>query len=276
MLFVIVINYQNYFYQVGIAPIICWVNREAEALATDKDRKNYVAWWTAVANHLKDRDYLLSFNLFEELMTGRCSSTSSPDCPDSLHLQLDKYNQWTSDVVTAIRNTGGKNGKRILILSSPNMTAEGLKFIDKSIYENDDYMMAEFHLYASGPNKFSQSPKYWVGNGKKHGRAKVRDAFKGVKEFTNKTNLYTYFAEWMPVDNMKAELKEWEVIHFAKYFVKQIKKEGIPWSLNALDKYYDTKNGKWLTGKQTLKGKKKANEQKIDMEKVLKTIIEFM
>ena len=235
-----------------------------------------MAWWTAVANHLKDKDYLLSFNLFTELMTGRCKKTSLPKCPDSLHLKLHKYNQWTSDVVKAIRNTGGNNGKRILILASPNMTAEGLKFINKSIYKNDDYMMAEFHLYAAGPNKNPKSPMYWEGDGRKNGRDQVRKTFVGVKKFTKTSNLYTYFAEWMPIDNIKARLNESEVIHFARYFVQQIKKEKIPWSLNALDKFYDTRKGKWLTGTQTLKAKDMKNTQKIDMAKVLETIIKFM
>ena len=252
------------------------MNRDAEAYATDEDRKNYVAWWTEVAKQLKHKDYLLSFNLFTELAAGRCKKTNSPNCPDGLYRQIDKYNQWTSDVVNAIRNTSGKNDKRILILASPNKTADGLTSIKKSIYKNDDYMMVEFHLYAAGPNKNPKSAKYWEGDGRKNGRAQVRKTFKGVKRFTKASNLTTYFAEWMPIDNIKAGLNESEVIHFAKYFVQQIKKRGIPWSLNALDKYYDTKKGEWLNGTQILKAKKGSNEQKIDMAKVLKTITDFM
>lgn len=45
-----------------MVPIISWNNHEAEALARDYDRENYVTWWTAVASELKD-----SFNLFTEL-----------------------------------------------------------------------------------------------------------------------------------------------------------------------------------------------------------------
>ena len=176
----------------------------------------------------------------------------------------------------AIRNTGGKNGKRILILASPNKTADGLTSINKSIYKNDYYMMAEFHLYAAGPNKNPKSAKYWEGDGRKNGRAQVRKTFEGVKNFTKTSNLTTYFAEWMPIDNINARLNESEVIHFATFFVKQIKKERIPWSLNALDKYYDTKRGEWLTGKQNLTAKKGTNEQEINMAKVLRTIIKFM
>lgn len=40
----------------GVVPIISWNNHEAEALASDYDRENYVTWWTAVASELKDRD----------------------------------------------------------------------------------------------------------------------------------------------------------------------------------------------------------------------------
>ena len=238
-----------------------------------------MAWWTAVANRLKDKDYRLSFNLFEELTSSRCKKLTdiNPECPDSIYRKIDKYNKWTSEVVTAIRKTNGKNGKRILILSSPNMTAQGLTLISESIYENDDYMMAEFHLYAVGPNKYSKSPKYWVGDGKTHGRTQVLDAIKGVKEFTEETNVYTYFGAWMPVDSKKANLEQWEVIEFAKYFVETMKKEGIPWTLNALQKYYDSTKGIWLTGEQTLKAANiKDKVQKINMAMVLETIIRFM
>ena len=53
--------------EVGVAPIISWINHRAEAYVSEDDRKDYVAWWTAVAKQLRDKDYSLSFNLFTEL-----------------------------------------------------------------------------------------------------------------------------------------------------------------------------------------------------------------
>lgn len=138
--------------EVGVTPIISWIHHHAEAYATEKDRRNYVAWWTAVAKKLKHKDYRLSFNLFTELGIDGCGG-SKDTCKESLRMRPEKYNRWTSEVVAAIRATGGKNAKRILILASPGKTAKDLDKIDPQIYQNDPYMMAEWHIYASGPNK---------------------------------------------------------------------------------------------------------------------------
>ena len=200
----------------------------------------------------------------------KCGNPKSRACENSLRVNTAKYNQWTSDVVKAIRRTGAKNRHRILILASPKKTGKGLDLIEKSIYKNDEYMMVEYHIYASGPNKKDGSPKYWKGNGVKEGRANVRAAIEEGTDFTNRTNLLTYFGAWMPADNGGGKLKESEVKSFARYLVEVLKEEGIPWSLNVLDRYYDTKKSEWITGKQTIKG------QKIDMAKVLQTIMKSM
>ena len=229
-----------------------------------------MAWWTAVAKHLKRKDYRLSFNLFTELGVDVCGNSKSRACANSLRVNTAKYNQWTSDVVRAIRSTGARNRRRILILASPGKTAKGLDLIEESIYKNDEYMMVEYHIYASGPNKNHGSPKYWKGNGLKQGRANVLAAIEEGIDFTNRTNLLTYFGAWMPEDNAGGKLKESEVKSFARYFVDVLKRKKIPWSLNVLDRYYDTKKCEWIRGKQIIQ------KQKIDMAKVLQTIINFM
>ena len=166
--------------------------------------------------------------------------------------------------------TGSNNANRILILASPEKTAKGLDLIDRNIYVNDKFMMAEWHLYASGPNKNNGSAKYWKGNGRPTGRENVKKAFMFAKKFTRRTKLLTYFGAWMPATNEKEKenkLDESEVINFAKYFVTKCKKEAIPWSLNVLDRYYNTKDSIWISGKQNVAG------VKINMENVLREII---
>ena len=75
-------------------------------------------------------------------------------------MRPDKYNRWTSDVVAAIRATGDRNNNRILILGSPGKTGKDLDKIDKDIYRNDRFMLAEWHIYASGPNTKVGGQKY--------------------------------------------------------------------------------------------------------------------
>lgn len=258
--------------EVGIAPIVSWIHHRAEAWATEDDRTNYVTWWTAVAKKLKNKDYKLSFNLFTELGIDGCGGKKST-CGESLRMRPDKYNRWTSEVVKAIRKTGGKNAKRILILGSPAKTAKDLRLINQSIYRNDPYMMAEWHMYASGPNKKIGGQKYWRGDGTPehiNGRENARIAIKQATDFTKTSNLLTYLGAWMPADNKNGSLDENEVIHFARFFARELRKENITWSLNVLDRYYDTEKSEWLTGIQDVKGRL------LNMSKVLENIREVM
>ena len=68
--------------RVGVAPITSWEHHSAEAYATDQDRQNFIAWWTIVAELLKDKNYHLSYNLFTELGIDECKKTN--DCKGSL------------------------------------------------------------------------------------------------------------------------------------------------------------------------------------------------
>ena len=255
--------------EVGVAPIISWINHRAEACATEDDRRNYVSWWTAVARQLRDRNYLLSFNLFTELGLDGCGGKKCP-CRKSLRKNTAKYNTWTSEVVTAIRATGGKNAKRILILGSPGKTAKDLHKIDEDIYKNDRFMLAEWHVYASGPNKKVGGQKYWSGDGIPDGRANVKKAIKYATKFTKRSNLLTYLGAWMPADNKGGSLNQTEVINFARFFASQLKMKHIPWSLNVLDRYYDTSRSQWLTEMQNVKGRM------LNMSRVLDNILDVM
>lgn len=239
-----------------VIPIISWIHHHAEAYATDKDRDAYVAWWTAVATQLKDKDYKLSFNLFTELGTDECGE----NCGESLRESSEKYNKWTSDVVAAIRGTGGNNAQRILILGSPGKTAKDLEDIEEAIYSNDPYLMAEWHIYASGPNKKKGGQKYWKGDGIPEGQQNVKNAIYEATNFSKDSGLRTYLGAWMPQDNKDGALSEDEVINFARFFVTELRSVNISWSLNVLDRYYDTKEATWLT----------------DMSRVLENIREVM
>ncbi|XP_022783621.1 uncharacterized protein LOC111324341 isoform X2 [Stylophora pistillata] len=172
----------------NVIPIISWIHHRAEAYATKKDHDAYVAWWTAVAQQLKDRDYRLSFNLFTELGIDTCKEEGK-SCDESLRVRTDKYNQWTKDVTKAIR----------------------------------------------GPNKVKDSQKFWSGDGKSGGQANVEEAISYATTFSKKTGLLTYLGAWMPQDNTKGNITETEAIKFSRFFVEELRKKNIPWSLNVLD-----------------------------------------
>merc|ERR1719354_858072 len=96
------------------------------------------------------------------------------------------------------------------------------------------------------------------------GRSNVVQAFSAAAEWTAKTGVETYFGAWMPQDNEKGSITTEEAIEFSKYFIKTLRP--IPWSLNVLDVYYNTKTATWKTGTQKIQG------QTLDMPKVLKAI----
>lgn len=254
--------------ETNVTPIISWIHHEAEAHATDYHRTEYLRWWRHVATRLKDKDYRLSFNLFTELGVDKCGTS----CAGSLRENTTKYNDWTRAVVHRIRNSGGNNDKRIIILASPMKTADGLELIDQHIYRHDHHMMAEWHIFASGPNKKMlhghPGQKYWEGDGSKAGQRNVDSAIHVARDFTTRHLLPTYLGAWMPVDNEFGHLTKREVINFAKYFARNIKP--IPWSMNVLNMYYDTTKSNWLSGIQTIA------HQSLNMTEVLNEIKSVM
>ncbi|KAJ7331657.1 hypothetical protein OS493_019249 [Desmophyllum pertusum] len=130
--------------------------------------------------------------------------------------------------IIAIRATGGKNAERILILGSPGKNGKDLDEINESIYQNDPHMLAEWHIYASGPNKKVGGQKYWSGNGIPEGRENVIQAIKLAADFTNNSNLLTYLGAWMPTDNENGALDEREVIKLARFFARSCEREIFP------------------------------------------------
>ena len=235
--------------EVGVAPIISWIHHKDEAIATNEARQNYVTWWTKVAEKLKDKDYHLSFNLFTELGVDYCNEHGIDPCDESLRRNKGRYNQWSKRAIQAIRESGGNNANRIIILAAPQKTTDNLDNIKPEVYENDNYMMFEWHEYAAGPSGIVTSPRYWTGDGTPEQRATLINGLIAADAFTQKTGLPSYFGAWMPRDNKGGTLDEEEVINFARFFVGELKQRGIPWSLNVLDDYYDTKASKFETDK---------------------------
>ncbi len=216
--------------EVGLVPVISWVDHEAERSGSNADRQEFVAWWSDLATRLRGRSHTIGFNLFTEIGNG----TALDD--------IDVYNDWTSAAVRAIRAI---DPERIIILSAPSKTVETLTDIDPTIYAGDDYILAEWHLYASGPNQ-DGGHKNWVGEGSDGDRQNVRSIVRKARRFTEATGVPTYFGAWMPMDNNGASLEQAEVEAFARYFLERLSGDGIPWTVNAVQHFYDTATNTWL------------------------------
>ena len=63
--------------EVGVAPIISWIHHEAEAFATEEDRRHYVEWWTKVAEKLKRKNTAFPLTLWAQFTYMHRDSISS-------------------------------------------------------------------------------------------------------------------------------------------------------------------------------------------------------
>lgn len=66
-------------------------------------------------------------------------------------------------------------------------------------------MMAEWHIYASGPKKNLDGQKFWRRDGIPKGQTKVRKTISEPKKFSSDTGLLTYLGAWMSQD-MRMEI----------------------------------------------------------------------
>lgn len=218
----------------GLVPIISWLNATVENRANAQDKIDYINWWTAVANKLKNKSHKVGFNLFTEL------GQSSP-----LRQTPSLYNSWTLDVYNAIRAI---SPTRMIILGSPGKKPDDLMLINYTNYNTSPYVMAEWHSYASGPNHLGQD-KNWVGSGSASDKQNVIDLINFAKAFTTASGILTYVGAWMPMDNINGDLNQAEVESFATYFMQQLTQAGIPSSINKIDHFYDIPSNTWITNK---------------------------
>lgn len=218
--------------QGGLFPIISWIHHDAEERASFADEENYVKWWSLVAQRLVNTTYELAFNLFTEIDDGPLRDYTT-------------YNRWTKRAISAIIQTGGYNTQRIIILGAPGKTAKSLWNIAPEVYNGKTNFLAEWHLYASGPNK-DGGQKNWVGNGSTSDKLNVDSVMNEAMSFTLKTGVKTWIGAWMPYDNIGGSQNQTETEAFACYFATAASKRKINWAMNKLENFYDTEMNKWI------------------------------
>ena len=218
-----------------LSTIISWVNNPAEEHATEEDKAEYAKWWSDVAKKFNGRSDSIGFNLITELSSGT-----------PLREDMGIYNEWTQLAVDSIR---AADSTRIIILASPTKGVGGLPHIAPSIYNGDNYMMAEWHVYASGANKRG-GQKNWVGDGSTSDRSTLINDVNAALAFTASTGIHTYFGAWMPMTNKTGDLTQTEVENFSNFFLGTLSDAGIPWAVNALQQFYNEDKESWFEHKE--------------------------
>ena len=221
-------------------------------------------WWTAVAKQLKKKDYRLSFNLSTEVGKDTCERNNRSS--ESLREKTDKYNLWTRNVTKAIRKTGGNNAQRILILGSPKkLPRTYLKSIQKSMKMITIRWLSGIFMHlvqtkCSVPRSTGATMALL--------EAETMSKQQLNKQQITRINLICWRTSVRGC--RKITITESEAINFARFFVAELGKVNIPWSLNALDSYYNTKNKTWLSGDQEIQ------KRKLNMSMILDNIRELM
>jgi hypothetical protein len=190
-----------------------------------------VNWWKAIAEKLKDYPAKLSFDLMVE-------------CSDSLNNYPNRLNEYHEKAVAEIRKT---NPKRIIIISPVVRSApENLSLLVIPTQHNN-YLMAEWHLYASGPSK-TNPVKLWT-TGTATEKKLITDKIDIAYNWQTSKNIPTWVGAWMPGNyNEGDDYTVPEQVVFALFMSCELRKKKIPYSVNSDTKFYDRTTNVWIAG----------------------------
>lgn len=217
----------------GIIPVIAYQAHEFKTDPTKESMDHVTEWWSQIAEHFKGASHLLAFDLMIE------SSDAINKLPDTL-------NEMYEQTVAAIRKT---NPDRIIMISprlrsDPNYLSE-LKIPSA----HNGYLMAEWHFYASGPDKTNEK-KLWT-TGTDAEKKLITDKIQTALAWQQQTGIPTWVGAWMPGNYNKGNtysVEEQTV--FAGFMTKALSDAGIPFAVNADTKYYNAAENTWISSMQ--------------------------
>jgi hypothetical protein len=220
----------------GLIPIIANQSHAFEDNPSAETQADWVQWWEDMAAHYKDYPYELMFDLIIEI-AARSTLSTEP---------IDQLNQAYEQAVSAIRNTGGNNGRRIIIFSA-HKRSDPTKMSQLAIpSQGRGYLIGEFHEgYASGPSPDTDSPHYyWNGTAAEialmSGRADAAIAW------STETGIPVWEGAWMPGNYNKGD--DYDInrqIAFATDFIAVLNERNIPHAINATHKFYELSSNTW-------------------------------
>lgn len=213
----------------GLIPIIAY---QADEFKNDPNQKNIekvADWWYTVAERYKEKSYLLSFDLLIE-------------ATDALNKQPEKLNDIYETVVSRIREV---SPNRILIIS-PRLRSDPEYLEELKIpKEHNDFLMAEWHFYASGPSKENERKLWTTGTAEE--KKLITEKINYALAWQQKTGIPTWVGAWMAGNYNDGDYYSVEEqVGFAKYMTKQLEKAEIPFAINSDTKFYDREKEVWI------------------------------
>lgn len=217
----------------GLIPVLAYQAHAFKANPTKGNMDAVTAWWRAVSEHYRDASYLLSFDLMIE-------------SSDALNKQPQVLNQLYEQTVSAIRDA---NPERIIIIS-PRLRSDPFYLHELEIpSRHNGYLMAEWHFYASGPDKSNEKKKWTTGTEEE--KALIMKKIEAALAWQEETGIPTWVGAWMPGNYNKGNsYSVEEQVIFATYMVSALTTAKIPFAVNADRKYYDAATNMWIKDMQ--------------------------
>lgn len=214
----------------GIIPIIAYQGDDLKNNPTEKNIKKVVDWWSTIAKRYKDYSHLLSFDVLIEVT-------------DALSKEPDKLNEVYERVVAEIRKT---NPTRIIMIS-PRLRSDAAYLKELKIpSQHNNYLMAEWHFYASGPSKENPRKLWTVGTNEE--KNLINEKINLALQWQKETGIPTWVGAWMPSNyNDGNDYTVLEQVVFSQYMTEQLMKAGIPFAVNSDTKFYDREKNNWIS-----------------------------
>jgi len=222
----------------NMTPILAFGTEKFEENPNEETMQEVIDRWKKVANIFKDTNYRLSFDMIIEIWK-------------KLNKKPEIANEFYEKVVSEIRKTWWNNEKRIILISPVKRSyPENLKLL-KIPSKANWYLMAEWHMFAAGPNRCGPYMKWtsWTLEEKEFIKNKIKIAL----DWSEKNKIPTWVGAWMPW-NYNKTFEKWcnnsystkEQIAFSSFMAQQLKENKIPFAINADRKFYDREKHIWL------------------------------
>lgn len=213
----------------GLIPILAYQADEFKLEPSAENQEKVVEWWRQTAEHYQDYPHLLSFDLLIE-------------ATDAVNHQPEALNRLYEASVTAIRKT---NPTRIIFISPRLRSApEHLSELEVPSAHNG-YVMAEWHFYASGPDKTNPLKKWTTGTEQE--KQLIIDKIQSALSWQKQTGIYTWVGAWMPGNYNKGnDYSVSEQVVFANFTALELDHAGIPYAINSDTKFYDYSTSGWI------------------------------
>ena len=223
----------------GLIPIIAYAASDFIENPSERTLEESVNWWKEIAGIFKGYPYYLSYDLIIE--TGK-----------KIKQHNDLLNEFYERVIPEIR----KIDPYRIIFVTPNDVSNPC-YIKYLKFPKDDYMMIQWHFYASGPSK--KNPKKLWTTGTKKEKKLIIDKIECALSNAKKLGMLTWVGAWMPSNYNKSHRDRKfpdgapaggdysldEIINFASFMSRTLKHYGIPYAINADNKFFDIEHLRW-------------------------------